>query len=178
MVDVVASNGRFGPYLKRGKETCSIPETHSVLTVTLEESNVLFANKTKSRTPAVLKKWSHEGVEIELKKGRYGPYVTNGKVNASIPKSVEIDAITAEQAHEWIKVKAASPAKYQATGSLYKLVRPSWNYYLISNVTHLNYLCISNSLRPYFIACLRHFAIRVVSFHFPLFPYGFLAREL
>ena len=51
---------------------------------------------------------------IELKDGRYGAYVTDGKINATIPKSLSVDDVTLEQAIEMIKVKKAKgPAKHR-----------------------------------------------------------------
>ena len=44
-----------------------------------------------------------------LKKGRYGPYVTDGSINASLPKAVEVDDLTLEQAIEMLAKKAANP---------------------------------------------------------------------
>jgi DNA topoisomerase-1 len=52
------------------------------------------------------------GAEIKLMEGRYGPYVTDGKINATLPKSVEQDALTLEEAAQLIDARAArGPAK-------------------------------------------------------------------
>ena len=60
---------------------------------------------------------SKNSSEIIVKSGRYGPYVTDGKNNASIPKAMDVESITLEQAIELIAKKAAKPKKPRARKS-------------------------------------------------------------
>ena len=55
-----------------------------------------------------------DGNEIEIKKGRYGPYLTNQKINAPFPKSEDMDSITLEKAEKILAAKAAKgPSKFK-----------------------------------------------------------------
>ncbi|MGI6401005.1 MAG: type I DNA topoisomerase [Thermoguttaceae bacterium] len=113
---VVACNGRFGPYVKRGKETRSLSASQSLLTLTLDEAIDLLAQEKKtgrsrsSRKSEPLKTFgisTTTNQEIKLLDGFYGPYVTDGKTNASLPKGVTPDEITSEKALELLAAKMA-----------------------------------------------------------------------
>lgn len=112
---VIASNGRFGPYVKCGSETRSIPATFSVLTITLEQAlELLTQEKVKGRAStakaAPLKTFGVSPVtnlEIKLLNGRYGPYVTDGETNASIPKDVSQDDLDLDQVLALLAARAA-----------------------------------------------------------------------
>ena len=115
--DVVAANGRFGPYIRWGKETRSIPATISILDLTLAQAEELLAQEKSRRsgTLKVLGAHKKDGKEISLKQGRYGVYVTNGEVNASVPKSIQVDELTLDQAIEMIDNKLAAGPKKKTT---------------------------------------------------------------
>ncbi len=117
---VVAANGRFGPYLQWGKETRSIPPDESPLTVTLERALALLAQpkvrRGQMRTAITPKKelgpHPRSGATVKLMDGRYGPYVTDGETNASLPKGESADALTLVRAIELLDARAArGPAK-------------------------------------------------------------------
>jgi DNA topoisomerase-1 len=113
--------GRFGPYVKRGKDSRSLADTDDPATVDLARAMELLAappirRRAASAAPAVAGKALGErpgdGKKIELKAGRFGPYVTDGTTNATIPKSDNADAITLERALELIAAReAAGPSK-------------------------------------------------------------------
>lgn len=100
---VTANRGRYGPYLRWGKVTVSLPEDVSPLDVTLDQAEGLIATakdrKKKEAEPIkVLGEDPNTKGEVQVKDGRYGPYVTDGKTNASIPKRMnpeDVDLITA-----------------------------------------------------------------------------------
>lgn len=102
--DIKANSGRFGPYIQVDKLFISIkPEDpHDI---TLERSLELYAEKVKSEAE---KNISDFGDGIKVLKGRYGPYITDGKKNAKIPKDTEPATITHEQAK---KMLDETPAK-------------------------------------------------------------------
>lgn len=112
---VIASNGRFGPYVKCGSETRSIPASFSVLTITLEQALELLAQeKVKGRASTAkatpLKTFGVSPVtnqEIKLLNGRYGPYVTDGETNASIPKDVSQDDLDLDKVLALLAARAA-----------------------------------------------------------------------
>ncbi len=100
--------GRFGPYIKCEKETRSIPASINLLEITEEQACELLATKRKGAT-SVLKEL---GDGIELKDGRYGAYVTDGKINATLPKSTSPDDVTLEMAVKLIaEKKVKGPTK-------------------------------------------------------------------
>jgi DNA topoisomerase-1 len=99
-VDVVASNGRYGPYIKRGDDTRSLTDDDDLLEVTLDRALELLAQeKTRGfrRQPKELKIFEKVeaagGEDIKILSGRYGPYVTDGDVNASVPKGTDPEAV-------------------------------------------------------------------------------------
>ena len=117
--EVKAGLGRYGPYVARGREFRSLPSADRLFTVTLDEALVLLAReKRPSRGATALKVvGTHpaSGAEIQLLKGRYGPYVTDGKVNASIPRGRDPMATTVEEAVELLaqaaERKKSSPSR-------------------------------------------------------------------
>jgi DNA topoisomerase I len=119
---ILSANGRFGPYLKWGKDTRSIPAGSTPLTVTMEEALALFAQpKTGGRgrkpgAPAKARREIGEHPEskapIKLLDGRYGPYVTDGTTNASLNKDENPDELTLARAVELLAARAAKgPSK-------------------------------------------------------------------
>lgn len=101
--DIKANIGRFGPYIVIDKLFVSI-KPHDPHTITLEEARELYAAKLKSEAE---KNIADFGDGIKVLNGRYGPYITDGKKNAKIPKDTEPKTITHEQAKELL---AAAPA--------------------------------------------------------------------
>ena len=107
---ILANFGRFGPYLKHNDEFRSLESEEDVFTVDLDRAvEILRAPKQSRRRQStqkkVLKELTHEGSTIKLLSGRYGPYVTDGSVNASLPKSSNPDALTYEQALELLAAR-------------------------------------------------------------------------
>jgi DNA topoisomerase-1 len=116
--EIVASPGRFGPYLKKGEDTRSLSSEEQLLTVTLEEAQAIFAQPKRGRGRAApeplaeLGPHPDTGATIKLLAGRYGPYVTDGTTNASLPKGADPAAFTAEEAVALLRARAeAGPAK-------------------------------------------------------------------
>ncbi len=109
---VVADYGRYGPYLKCGKTNAKIFPPLTPLTVTLQEALPLLAKRQKGSVE--LKKiGAHPdtGEDLVLKEGRYGPYISEGKVNASIPNDHDPENITLEQAVQMIDKRRENPPK-------------------------------------------------------------------
>jgi len=112
--EVVASNGRFGPFVKAGSETRSIPmDRLSPISITLEEALALLKEPKyggrASAKPTSLRELgeSPDGKKIQVMSGRYGPYVTDGEVNATIPRGTQPEEVTVEQALHLIAERAA-----------------------------------------------------------------------
>jgi len=112
--DIVASPGRFGPYIKRGDDTRSLPSEEQLLTITLEEAEALLAQPKRGRGQqaaeplAELGASPDNGAPVKLLAGRYGPYVTDGTTNASLPKGADPAGVTLQHAVELLRARAAS----------------------------------------------------------------------
>jgi DNA topoisomerase-1 len=119
---IEATNGRYGPYLKKGSDSRSLENEEQLFTVTLEEALGLFAQpKTRrgQRSAAPLRELGADpvsGQPILLKEGRFGPYVTDGETNASLRKGDTVEGITPERAVELLADRRAAgpPAKRTA----------------------------------------------------------------
>ena len=93
-VDIMAYNGRYGPYIKRGEDTRSLAPEDDLLTLSVKRALELLAQERRGRgfrsQPKAIKVFEKvealDGADIKLLEGRYGPYVTDGDVNASLPK--------------------------------------------------------------------------------------------
>ncbi len=111
--DVKADYGRFGPYVSAGKgKNGRIPPNMSPLTIELTEALELI-NK-RSSGPQELKNLgnhSETGESLILKDGRYGPYISDGKVNASLPREIDVEKLTLDEAIELINKKRAAPPR-------------------------------------------------------------------
>jgi DNA topoisomerase-1 len=114
-LDVVVANGRFGPYVQCGKDTRSIPESQSPIKIALDEAlELLRQPKTRgrARTPRasnakVLGQSPVTGKDVKLLDGRFGPYVTDGATNASLPKDTPADSVNLDRALELLALRAA-----------------------------------------------------------------------
>ena len=106
---IMADYGRYGPYLKMGKQNASLKGAETPLDVTLEKAIELLANRNKkSSTIRTLGEHPNSGETLVVKDGRYGPYISDGKVNASLNKIVvDPETITLEEATELIDEKRA-----------------------------------------------------------------------
>ena len=118
--EIIAANGKFGPYLKWKDETRSLDAEERLLTVDVDEAvSVLAQPKTYGRRKAApappLKELGPDPVSekpVVVKDGRFGPYVTDGDTNASLRKGDTIDNITIERAAELLQIRRdAGPAK-------------------------------------------------------------------
>jgi DNA topoisomerase I len=116
--EVVAANGRYGPYVKKGKESRSIDSEEQLFTITLEEALAKLAEpKPRGRRAAAppLKELGGDpvsGKPVVLKEGRFGPYVTDGETNASLRAGDTVESITPERAYTLIQERRErGPAK-------------------------------------------------------------------
>ena len=129
---VTVYNGRFGPYVKSGDETRSLPAEISPLDVTLVQALELLAQPKKTRggfgaKKEPLKVFDESPVtkqKINLLDGRYGPYVTDGETNASLPKDTAVETLTFDQALQLLADRAGkSPAKKKKTATKKKAAK-------------------------------------------------------
>ena len=110
---IEAFNGRYGPYIKCGSETRSLPDDVSPLDVQLEQALFLLSQpkrRGRSAPKEPIKTFESSPITeqpIRLLEGRYGPYVTDGETNASLPKGTETETVTFEQALQLLAERAA-----------------------------------------------------------------------
>ena len=120
---IVTNFGRFGPYVKHNDEFRSLESEDDVFNISFDAALALLrAPKVSRRRQAtkkkVLKELTNNGTTIKLLEGRYGPYVTDGTTNASVPKGTNPDSITFEQATALLEARrnAAPAPRRTATG--------------------------------------------------------------
>nr|WP_208402786.1 type I DNA topoisomerase [Lysinibacter cavernae] len=118
--EITAQNGRYGAYLKKGTDTRSLTAEDDILTINLPGAIELFAQPKYGarKASSALKEFDADpvsGKPIKVKDGRFGPYVTDGVTNATIPRGEDVEAITFERAVELLEIKRAKgPAKKKA----------------------------------------------------------------
>jgi len=115
--EILVSNGRYGPYVKKGSETRSLASEEQLLTVTAEEAEALLAQPKTRRGRGAAKPPLREigtdpgnGRQVVVKDGRFGPYVTDGETNASLRKGDAVEALTPERAFELLAERRAKSA--------------------------------------------------------------------
>ncbi|MFJ4296598.1 type I DNA topoisomerase [Curtobacterium sp. NPDC089689] len=119
--DITAQNGRYGPYLKKGTDTRTLPSEDAIFDIDLAGALELFAQPkygAKRSATAALKEFDADpvsGKPIKVKDGRFGPYVTDGETNATIPRGEDVEAVDFERAVQLLADKRAKgPVKKKA----------------------------------------------------------------
>ncbi len=111
--DILANIGRFGPYVKIGSSYVSI-KGHDPYSIELDTALELIKEDAAKKAARNIKEF--EGTDIKVLNGRYGPYITDGKKNAKIPKGTEPADVTLEQAKELLeKAPTASRGRRRTT---------------------------------------------------------------
>ena len=121
--DITAQNGRYGPYLKKGTDSRSLESEEQIFTVTLEQALEIFAQPKRRRGQAAARGPLRElgqdpatDKPVVIKDGRFGPYITDGQTNVTVPRSEDPATISAERAFELLADKRAKgPAKKRTT---------------------------------------------------------------
>ncbi len=107
-IDIIATKGRFGPYLKYGDKNISLPRGKDPLTVSLDDCiSVIEANAEKANANTILADYSGSGIQVI--DGRYGPYLKQDGKNYKIPKGTDTASLTEEKCKEIIE--ASEPTK-------------------------------------------------------------------
>jgi DNA topoisomerase-1 len=106
-VEILAQNGRYGPYLTRDKDSRSLGSEEEIFTVTLEQALALFAQPKQRRGRGQAKPPLRElgndpttGLAMVIKDGRFGPYVTDGITNASLRSADDPETLSVERASD------------------------------------------------------------------------------
>ena len=111
--EVVAGLGRYGPFVRRAKKFASLASEDQMFTVSIDAA-VTLLNQNKGGRTVLKELGAHPttGEDVQILSGRYGPYVTDGTANASLPKGMEPDDLTMEEAVSMI----ADAAKRKKSG--------------------------------------------------------------
>ena len=110
---ITAQNGRYGPYLKKGTDSRTLSSEDQLLSITLEQALAIYAQpKTRGRAAArpPLREFGEDpisGKKVTVKDGRFGPYVTDGETNVTVPRAETVEDLTAERAYELLADKRA-----------------------------------------------------------------------
>jgi DNA topoisomerase-1 len=110
-VDIVALNGRYGPYIQRGSDRRSLESEEQLFTLTVDQALALLAEPPRRRgqqAAGPLKELGPDpvsGKQVTVRNGRYGPYVTDGEVNASLRQGDSPETITIERAAELLAAR-------------------------------------------------------------------------
>ena len=120
--EVTAQNGRYGPYLKKGTDSRSLETEDQIFDITLEQAEAIYA-QPKQRGRAAAKPPLAElgpdpvsGRPMVVKEGRFGAYVTDGELNATLRRDDDASTITAERGAELLAEKRAKgPAPKKTT---------------------------------------------------------------
>ncbi|MCX6541123.1 MAG: DNA topoisomerase I, partial [Actinobacteria bacterium] len=114
-VAIMANNGRYGPYVQKGKDFRNITSEEQLLEITLEQALTIFASpkvfKRGGQSMAAkgpLREFGDDPVSgraVVAKDGKFGVYVTDGETNASLSKGDRLDAMPVERAYELLAVR-------------------------------------------------------------------------
>ncbi len=110
-VEILALNGRYGPYLQRGDDRRSLETEEQLFTISVEEALKILAEPPRrrgQRRPTNLAELGEDPVskkQVVVKTGRYGPYVTDGEVNASLRQGDSLETLTLERAAELLQAR-------------------------------------------------------------------------
>jgi len=116
---VTIKAGRFGPYVNHGKVNATLPRDADPTSLSLEEALALLAAKGESKSAAQGRSLGMhpDGGEILVREGRFGPYVSHGKTNATLKKGMSAEAINLEEAVRLIEDKAAAGPATKKVGA-------------------------------------------------------------
>ena len=110
---ITAQNGKFGPYISKGKDSRSLQNEEQLLTVTLEEALALLATprtfgKGRAAAKPPLKEFGNDptsGRPVIGKEGKFGDYITDGETNAGLTRGDRMEVMTNERAYELLQLR-------------------------------------------------------------------------
>ncbi|MEK9908456.1 MAG: topoisomerase C-terminal repeat-containing protein, partial [Aquiluna sp.] len=108
---ITAQNGKYGPYLKKGSDSRSLASEEQIFSMTLEEAIELYkqpkyGGRRTASTP--LKEFGEDPaskLNVVAKTGQFGDYVTDGVINATIPKDEPLDELSNDRAFELLAIR-------------------------------------------------------------------------
>ena len=127
---ITAQNGRYGPYLLKGKDSRNLPDEESIFTCTLEQALTLYAQpkirRGRGQAAGPLKELGTDpstGKPVVVREGRFGIYITDGETNASLRGGDSVETISIERASDLLaERRAAGPSPKKTTTRAVKKV--------------------------------------------------------
>jgi DNA topoisomerase-1 len=119
---IVAGLGRFGPYVKHGDDYRSLATDDDLFTVDLARALALFAEPKRGGRRTMTKRVIRQieggngSPPIQVLEGRYGPYVTDGETNASIPKGSDPATLSLDEARALLEARRGAPPREKRGG--------------------------------------------------------------
>jgi DNA topoisomerase-1 len=130
-VPITAQNGRYGPYLKKGTDSRSLDSEEQIFTITLDQARAIYAQPRQRGRAAAKPPLAELGPDpvsgrpMVIKEGRFGAYVTDGEVNATLRRGDDIATMTSDRAAELLaekRAKGPAPKKRPAKKAAAKKV--------------------------------------------------------
>lgn len=122
--EITVQNGRYGPYLKKGSDSRSISSEEQIFTITLEEAQAIYAQPKQRGRAAAKPPLAEFGKDpttdrpIVVKDGRFGPYITDGETNVTVPRSETLEGLTTDRVVQLLADKRAKgPAPKRKTAA-------------------------------------------------------------
>ncbi|MDO5366372.1 type I DNA topoisomerase [Kocuria sp.] len=119
---ITVQNGRYGPYLKKGSDSRSIGSEDQIFTITLEEAKAIYSQPKQRGRQAAKPPLADLGADpitekhMVIKDGRFGPYITDGETNVTVPRAESIEQMTNARASQLLAEKRAKgPAPKKTT---------------------------------------------------------------
>jgi DNA topoisomerase-1 len=112
--EITAQNGRYGPYLKKGADSRSLSGEDQIFDVTLDEALAVYAEPKqfgrRGSAKPPLREFGEDptnGKPVVAKEGRFGPYITDGETNVTVPRGSTVEELTVQQAYDMLADKRA-----------------------------------------------------------------------
>jgi DNA topoisomerase-1 len=112
--EITAQNGRYGPYLKKGTDSRSLTGQDQIFDITLDEALAIYAQPKqfgrRGSAKPPLREFGADptnGKPVVAKEGRFGPYITDGETNVTVPRGSTVEELTVEQAYDMLADKRA-----------------------------------------------------------------------
>jgi DNA topoisomerase-1 len=126
---ILAGIGRYGPYINHEKKYVNLPSSDEVFTIGINRAVDMLAaerpgRQTGSSVIKALGDHPADGKPVNVMKGRFGPYVTHNKVNATLPRDTDPETFSLEQALPLLEAKAGQPKKGKARAAPKKAAAP------------------------------------------------------
>jgi DNA topoisomerase-1 len=112
--EITAQNGRYGPYLKKGTDSRSLSGEDQIFDITLDEALAIYAQPKqfgrRGSAKPPLREFGADpvnGKPVVAKEGRFGPYITDGETNVTVPRGTTVEELTVDQALNMLAEKRA-----------------------------------------------------------------------